>query len=178
MPFQLDKVFSVLDELSKGNTLPMDRRNDRTLTPSHPSGEELPYSQDRALFTSIVEMHMLQIASFENCKCCKLQVLQIASVANCKCWKLQVLQIASVANFKCWKLQVLHIVTVANCNCCKLQLLELLVAAKNHILRLSWQWPHYSQSGLGNIWTVIPADLLEGNGMGFILWLILCQTQL
>ena len=44
----------------------MNRRNDRTLTPSHPLGEGLPYSQGRALFTSIVEMgvflklHVLQ----------------------------------------------------------------------------------------------------------------------
>ena len=34
----------------------MNRRNDRTLTPSHPSGEDLPYSQGRALFISMVEM--------------------------------------------------------------------------------------------------------------------------
>ena len=44
----------------------MNRRNDRTLTPSHPLGEGLPYSQGRALCTSIVEigvflkLHVLQ----------------------------------------------------------------------------------------------------------------------
>ena len=45
----------------------MNRRNYRTLTPSRPSsGEGLPYSQGRALLTSIVEMyfiHVFQIAS-------------------------------------------------------------------------------------------------------------------
>ena len=34
----------------------MNRRNDRTLTPSHPQGEGVPYSLGRALFTSILEM--------------------------------------------------------------------------------------------------------------------------
>ena len=43
----------------------------------------LPYSQGRALFTSIVEMgvffklHVLQIASVAKCKCCKVQVIII-----------------------------------------------------------------------------------------------------
>ena len=44
----------------------MNLRNDRTLTPSHPLGEGLPYSHGMALFTSIVEiwvflkLHVLQ----------------------------------------------------------------------------------------------------------------------
>ena len=57
----------------EGQPLPMNQRNDRTLIPSHPSGEGLPYSQGRVLFTSIVEIGVFF----------KLQVLQIASV-NCK----------------------------------------------------------------------------------------------
>ena len=85
----------------KVNPLPMNRRNDSILTPSHPSGEWLPYSQDRALFISIVEMGVFFI----------LHILQIARVANCKCWKLQLLH-------KCCKVQVLQSERVANCNCC------------------------------------------------------------
>ena len=98
----------------------MNRRNDRTLTPSHPSGEGLLYSQDRALFTSIEEMgvffklHVLQIASVANCMCCELHVLQIVHVAYCMCCKLHVLQIAS-------------------------SLLELLVAVKNWDSPLSFK---------------------------------------
>ena len=79
----------------------MNRRNDRTLTPFHPSGEGQPYSQGRALFTSIVKMgvffklHMLHIACVENYKCCKLQVLQniasnnvsnfVSNIVSAKC---------------------------------------------------------------------------------------------
>ena len=66
----------------KGNPLPMNRRNERTLTPSHPSVEGQPYSQGRALFTFIVEMGVSS-----NYRCCKLQVLQIAHVAKCTCCK-------------------------------------------------------------------------------------------
>ena len=105
----------------KETPLPMNRKNGRTLTPSQPSVEGHPYSQGRALFTSIVDMgvffklHMLQIARVANCTCCKLQALQIACIANCKCCKLQVLQISGVAHCTCWKLQMFQIASVANC---------------------------------------------------------------
>ena len=110
----------------KGNPLPMNRRNDRTLTPSHPSGEGQPYSQGRALFTSIVEMgvffklHVLQISHVANWMCCKVHVLQVARVANCKCCKMQVLQSASVAKCKCCKVQVLQSASVPKCSICSM----------------------------------------------------------
>ena len=114
----------------------MNRRNGRTLTPSHASGEGQPYSQGRALFTSIVEMgvffklHVLQIVG------CKLQVLQIESVSNWKCFKLQVLQIACVSNCKCFKLQVLQTANIANCKCCKAKTRQL----KNKVTYRQTKW--------------------------------------
>ena len=60
----------------------MNRRNDKTLTISHPSGEGQPYSQGRALFTSIVEMGV-----FLHIKLCTLHLLQVAYVGNCTCCK-------------------------------------------------------------------------------------------
>ena len=78
----------IVSNMFKGNPLPMNRRDDRTRTPSYPSSEGLPYSQGVALFTSIVEtgvffkLHMWQIACVANCMYCKLLVLQIAHVVN------------------------------------------------------------------------------------------------
>ena len=93
----------------------MNRRNDRILTPSHPSGEGHPNSQGRALLTSIVEMEIffkldvLQIALVANWTCCKLHMLQIASVVNCTCVKLHVLQFACNSTCMCSKLFVENI---------------------------------------------------------------------
>ena len=109
-PLKLDKVIILLYDLCRGPSTPVNRWKDRTPTPSHHLSVWLPYSKERALFTSIVEMgvsfmHIAYVLSFIWCKLQKLQIVRDAT-CRCTCCNLHVLQIARVANCTCCKLHI------------------------------------------------------------------------
>ena len=134
---------SKMTSAEEGHLLPLNQRNDRTLTSKvrdYPTQKVGPSSlplwrleMDGILAHCIrhvascmwFTLHVMHVACDSRCMWFTLHVIHAACVTNCMCYKLHVLKlhvlrIAHVVNCTYCELHLLQIALVANCTCCEL----------------------------------------------------------